>query len=415
MISGCARHPFYKKKHDINIKLNKKIGIVMFDNRENKISPSNINSFYQNIVAQMKKLDASLYFITDDNMPEVLKTTSRLLSTDHIDREALIETAREKGYQALIWARIHDMEIISQKAGIYGFRKKMPFIQFRGEFSLFDCETHTKLWYLPLVETYRLDKLLEDDAQEKDELNDISENEQVDLELADEQELDILNDVNEEDQDVLSDITEEDQDVLEIADEQEKDVTKNDQDVLIEVIEEDADGLESADEQKLDVTKNDQDVLIEVIEEDADGLEVADEQEQNVLNDVDEEDQVVLSDAKDKNLLNDRVIEKELARISKIVASQMVEVLENEHWKGFIIEKDDDLYVISAGKMSGVVNHMTFNVIGSMGTIHGIYKQKYLIPGNKIGKIQIIEVDDNESKGMPLYGNQLENSTCITR
>ena len=279
---GCTRDPFYRQGNNIDIELKKKIGIVAFDNREKLISQASIDKFYTNIVSHMKQQDPSLYFIVNDNMPEVLQTTSRLLSPDHIDRQALIESARKQGYQALIWARIHDMGIVYQKAGIWGFRKKMPFVQFSGEFSLFDCETHTKLWYLPLEETYRLDKLFN---------------------------------ANEEKQSVLNDIT----------------------------------------------------------------------------------------------------INKELARLSENIASQLVVVLKNEPWKGFIIENNNDLYVISSGLKAGVVNNMTLNVIGSMGTINGIYNQTYVVPGNSIGQIQIVEVDDHTSKGVPLYGNQLEKSVSVCR
>jgi hypothetical protein len=279
---GCSRHPFYQKKQDIVIDLKKKIGLVAFDNREKKISQSQIESFYLSIVSHMKQMDQSLYFTTNDNMPEILQTTSRLLSTDHIDRQALIESARTKGYQALIWARIYDIEIINKMVGIYGFRKKMPFVQFRGEFSLFDCETHTKLWYLPLDKTYRLDKLFDSDEKKQEGLNEIT-------------------------------------------------------------------------------------------------------------------------------------IQKAMARLSEFIATRMVAVLENIPWKGFIIENTDHLYLVSSGTKSGVVNHMTFNVIGSMGTINGIYNQQYIVPGNPIGQIQIVEVNENISKAVPLYGNQLEKSICICR
>jgi len=279
---GCTRHPFYQKKNEVVINLKKKIGIVAFDNREKKVSQSNIEFFYKDIVSRMKQLDPSLYFITNNNLPEILQTTSRLLSTDHIDRQALIETAQKEGYQALIWARIHDMEIDLQKTGVYGFRKKMPFVQFRGEFSLFDCVTHTKLWYLPLEDSYRLDKLF---------------------------------DLNETIQNVLNEIT----------------------------------------------------------------------------------------------------IEKMLAHLSEMITSEMVNALKNEPWKGFIVENHNELYIVSSGKTSGLVNHMTFDVIGSMGAINGIYNQKYLIPGHPIGQIQIVEIDEHTSKGIPIYGNQLEKSVCIRR
>jgi hypothetical protein len=276
---GCSRDPFYKKKAERVIDLKKKIGIVAFDNREKMITPANIDYFYTQIVSQMTQLDQSLFFVTDGIKPEVLKTTSRLLSNDHIDRQSLIETARKKGYQALIWARIHDLEIIFKNAGIIGFRKKMPFIQFRGEFSLFDCETHTKLWYSNLEDAYRLDKLFDDNEVKQTVLNEIS-------------------------------------------------------------------------------------------------------------------------------------IKKELVYLSKIIASQMVDVLKKDPWKCFIIESSNDLYILSSGLKAGVVNHMMLDVIGSMGTINGIYNQKYLVPGKPIGRIQIVEVNENISKGVALYGNQLEKSIC---
>jgi len=282
IFAGCSRHPFYQKKQDFVIALKKKIGLVAFDNREKKISQAQIDSFYLSIVSHMKQRDESLYFSADDNMPEILQTTSRLLSTDHIDRQALIESARIKGYQALIWARIYDMEIIHKLAGIYGFRKKMPFVQFRGEFSLFDCETHTKLWYLPLDESYRLDKLFGSDEKKQDGLNEIT-------------------------------------------------------------------------------------------------------------------------------------INKVVSRLSEFIATQMVDILENTPWKGFIVENTDNQYVVSSGSKTGVMNHMTFNVIGSMGTINGIYNQTYLVPGNPIGQIQVVEVNENTSKAVPLYGNQLEKSICVCR
>ncbi|ETR69928.1 MAG: hypothetical protein OMM_03605 [Candidatus Magnetoglobus multicellularis str. Araruama] len=280
IFTGCSRHPFYEAKQNIEINLKKKIGIVQFDNRIKAIEKDTVDTFYGQLVTNMTQMDPSLFFETQDGQPEILETASRLLSTDLIDREALITTARNKGYQALIWARFHDIRIISQKAGIYGFRTEKPFVQFRGEFSLFDCETHTKLWYAPVDQTYRLDTFIQPDK-------------------------------------------------------------------------------------------------------------------------------------KNTPVLTHLTVEKVLSLLSQFVSSQMVSALEGEHWKGFITTNDKDLYVVSSGKNAGVVNHMTFEVIGSMGTLDGIYNQKYWIPGKPIGRIQIVEVDDSISKAVPLYGNQLEKSICI--
>ncbi|KPA13893.1 conserved hypothetical protein, secreted [Candidatus Magnetomorum sp. HK-1] len=278
--TGCSRHPFYKKKQIFLIDLKKKIGIAEFDNRLKKISDTNIETFYQRIVSDMKRSDSSLIFSMSDGKPEILSKSSRLLSTDHIDRQALIKSGREKGYQAIIWGDIYDIQIISKKTGIIGFRKEKKHVRFRGEFSLFDCGTQAKLWYAPIEEIFLFESLF-------------------------------------------------------------------------------------------------------------------DPMENKIA------------------IIDDLTIERVLSRLSKIITEQMSFHLKKEPWKGFIIDNNNDEYLISSGHKSGLLNHMIFDVIGSMGTLAGIYGQKYDIPGNTIGRIQLIEVNDHNSKAIALYGNKLENSIAI--
>ena len=174
--TGCSRHPFYKKKQNIIVELKKKIGIAEFDNKQKKISDSNMNNFYQRIISDMKKLDSSLLFSFIDGKPEILAKSSRLLSTDHIDRQALIKSARKKGYQAIIWGVIHDIKIISKKVGIFGFRKEKDHIHILSEFSLFDCETHAKIWYEPIEEFFLFETLFESIEKKKAIIDEVTIN-----------------------------------------------------------------------------------------------------------------------------------------------------------------------------------------------------------------------------------------------
>ncbi|MBF0450031.1 MAG: hypothetical protein HQK75_04965 [Candidatus Magnetomorum sp.] len=277
---GCTRHPFYSKKQDLMPELKKKIGIAQFDNRLKLISEPTMDKFYQNIVSDMNPLNPFVYFSTTDGQPEILQKSSLLVSTDHVDRQALIKTGKEKGYQAIIWGGIHDISIVSKKSGFWGFRKEKTHVRIRGEFSLFDCETHSKLWYAPVNETY-LFKTLFDPP----------------------------------------------------------------------------------------VTR--------------------------------------------KAVLDDQTIERVLAKLSQKIVPLMSDRLKKEPWKGFILNNEGNVYLISSGKQSGLLENMIFDVIGSMGTLSGIYGQNYYIPGNPIGRVQIIDVDDHTSKAIPLYGNQLENSIAI--
>jgi len=171
--NGCVRHPFYNQKQKLVIDLKKKIGIVAFDNRATKVlSLENLYLLYINIVKKMQEQDPSIQFETTDGFPEILKTTSRLLSTDHIDREALIAEARKKGYQALVWGRIHEIQKIDQKKGFIGLKKNKAFVSIRGEFSLFDCATQAKIWYAPMNINLAFEKLFKPDETIPNDLDD---------------------------------------------------------------------------------------------------------------------------------------------------------------------------------------------------------------------------------------------------
>jgi hypothetical protein len=278
--TGCTRHPFYHKKQNILLNLKKKIGIAQFDNRTKVITDASMEYFYQQIISDMETFNSSLQFLKTEGKTEILQKSTLLLSADHIDRQTLIKTARKKGYQAVIWGIVNDINVVSIKKGIPFFRKEKKHIRCRGEFSLFDCETSSKIWFSPINETYLFDNLF-------------------------------------------------------------------------------------------------------------------------------------APHLKKQPVLDDQTIKTVLSKLSKKIAQEMCEQLKMEPWKGFIIENNHNEYLISSGMQSGIVEHMTFDVIGSMGTLSGIYGQKYFVPGNPIGRIQIISVDEKTSKASSLYGNQLENSISI--
>ena len=277
---GCTRHPFYHQKQNMIIELKKSIGIAQFDNRSKIISDTMLDSFYQQMVTNMRQANPHVYFLTPEGKPEILQKSSLLLSADHIDRQTLIKAAKAKGHQAVIWGIINDISIVSLKIGFPFLKKEKKHVRCRGEFSLFDCETYSKLWYLPINETYSFDSLFDPSL-------------------------------------------------------------------------------------------------------------------------------------KKYPVLDDQTITKVLAKLSQKISMEMSEQLKKTPWKGFIIQNENNVYVISSGTNTGVNKNMVFDVIGSMGTLPGIYGQKYYIPGKPIGRIQITSTTPDTSTAIPLYGNQLENSIAI--
>ncbi|CAN2040545.1 putative Flagellar assembly protein T C-terminal domain-containing protein [Candidatus Magnetomoraceae bacterium gMMP-15] len=117
---------------------------------------------------------------------------------------------------------------------------------------------------------------------------------------------------------------------------------------------------------------------------------------------------------KEKKLSNN-VINILFSKLAADIADQLCDIMKDQLWKGFIIKKENEQYIISSGKKSGLKQWDTLNVYGSRGMVKGINNQYYLIPGVQIGKIKLVDVLENQSKAIVIHGKDTDKSSCVKK
>jgi len=108
------------------------------------------------------------------------------------------------------------------------------------------------------------------------------------------------------------------------------------------------------------------------------------------------------------------LIQRSFEQMALTCASMLTKSLNKELWKSYIIRKTSDLFEIPCGSSSNIQVGNTFNVIEKLDNIVS-EGQEYIIPGEIIGKVEVVEVFKDSCKAKKISGENIENSSCVIR
>ncbi len=96
--------------------------------------------------------------------------------------------------------------------------------------------------------------------------------------------------------------------------------------------------------------------------------------------------------------------EEVIIDIAEDAAEEVCEVIEAEEWKGYLIKRDKDKAIISAGNQAGLTEGDILNIYDAASTIKSLDTQHFFIPGKKIGTLRITSADQEASQAVILSG-----------
>jgi hypothetical protein len=96
--------------------------------------------------------------------------------------------------------------------------------------------------------------------------------------------------------------------------------------------------------------------------------------------------------------------EEVIIDIAEDAAEEVCEVIEAEEWKGYLIKRDKDKAIISAGNRAGLTEGDIFNIYDSGSTVKSADTQHFFIPGKKIGTLQVTVAEQEASRAIILSG-----------
>ena len=123
--------------------------------------------------------------------------------------------------------------------------------------------------------------------------------------------------------------------------------------------------------------------------------------------------QTMVQDGLEPNQVDEKFTRTLLFTVAAKAAEQICTSLTQTPWKGYIVEADDGIFRISAGRDVGLKVGDRLEVFAMAEPIQGVDEQIYLIPGRKIGEIKVERVYKLYSEAVKLSGDNLENSACL--
>jgi len=111
--------------------------------------------------------------------------------------------------------------------------------------------------------------------------------------------------------------------------------------------------------------------------------------------------------------LDDGFLRSVLFQVTDRATEQICVSLRETPWKGYITQSDGDTFHVSAGQDVGLRPGDRLEVFAMADPIEGVNEQIYLVPGQKIGEIEVEEVFERHSTAVKRAGENLEKSACL--
>ncbi len=102
-----------------------------------------------------------------------------------------------------------------------------------------------------------------------------------------------------------------------------------------------------------------------------------------------------------------------VARVLPKIQERVCQSLAETPWTGYIVQGQADKYTLSSGKDVGLSAGQVLEVYKMGDPIEGLAEEVFLIPGPKIGEIQITQVNPDSALAVAVSGSELDNSCCV--
>ena len=92
-------------------------------------------------------------------------------------------------------------------------------------------------------------------------------------------------------------------------------------------------------------------------------------------------------------------LSEEVESSAKLLGEKICDALANQPWKSYVISKTGKKVIISSGKNAGLQSGNRFDVYGTGKLVNGLGDEQFLMPGEKVGVIQLtrVEMDTSEA------------------
>jgi hypothetical protein len=100
-----------------------------------------------------------------------------------------------------------------------------------------------------------------------------------------------------------------------------------------------------------------------------------------------------------------------LSDMADTMGEAICTALDSEPWRAFVIASTKEQLTLSAGAQAGVKSKAVFDLYGRCDMMAGKEGQRFLMPGEKIGEVEIITVTPQTSEAILISGTY-EHGMC---
>jgi hypothetical protein len=114
-----------------------------------------------------------------------------------------------------------------------------------------------------------------------------------------------------------------------------------------------------------------------------------------------------------RNRIESYLIEEVMENVVDQAYEPVCEALEEQVWKSFTIASDDGAVRIASGERSGLQSGHVLEVYQSGATLEGVNGHRYIMPGPKIGEVQIETADVATAEALSLTGKTIPVGSVV--
>lgn len=105
-------------------------------------------------------------------------------------------------------------------------------------------------------------------------------------------------------------------------------------------------------------------------------------------------------------------VREALGRIAEEMGETICDALDDLPWRAFVLAADGDRLILSAGSASGLQPGHVLTVYGSQ-TIQGLNDQPYFLTGPRVGRVQVLRVEDRRAEARVLEGSGFASDQLV--